>query len=96
MPNPKLHQSIKVGGVFACRNMSRMTSESIWVSDERCLSLTNTKSKVLHLFMNSHGCCYGYHTVNSEDASIFIDTNNNIKNLSKDMTKPPCVKKQQL
>lgn len=43
MPNPKLYQSIKVGGVFACRNMSLMTSESIWASDGSCLSLTNTK-----------------------------------------------------
>lgn len=87
MPNPKLYQSIKVGGVFACRNMSLMTSESIWVSDGSCLSLTNTKNEVLHIFMNGLGCCYGYHTVNSEGALIFIDRNRDIKKLSNDITK---------
>lgn len=82
-----------MGGVFVCCNMFCMILESIWVSDERCFSLINIKSKVLYFFMNSYGCCYGYYIVNSEDVLIFIDINNNIKNFLKDMIKLLCVKK---
>lgn len=90
MPSPELCQSLTVTGIRRCYHISRMKSNQVWVSDKYNLLLTNTTGDTLQLL---NGSCidlddgYGLHTVNSENELIFIDNEENVSKLSKDMKK---------
>ncbi|XP_052693195.1 uncharacterized protein LOC128171446 [Crassostrea angulata] len=81
----ELHQSLTLTGVGRCFHISCVTSDRVWVSDWRNnLMLTDTTGVPLHRVEDS--CSgYGLHTVNSESELIYIDRNDNINKLSKDM-----------
>uniref|UniRef100_K1PFM4 Tripartite motif-containing protein 2 n=1 Tax=Magallana gigas TaxID=29159 RepID=K1PFM4_MAGGI len=84
----EFHQSLTVTGVDWCRHISCMTSDRVWVSDDRNnLMLTDTTGVPLHRVEDSWSDLYngGLHTVNSESELIYIDRNYNIKKLSKNM-----------
>ncbi|XP_065937096.1 uncharacterized protein [Magallana gigas] len=82
----EFHQSLTVTGVRGCHHISCVTSDRVWVSDHRNnLMLTDTTGVPLHRVEDS---CRGYggsHTVNSESELIYINRNDNINKLSKDM-----------
>lgn len=91
----KLLHSITVRGVHCCHNISKETSQHVWVSDDRNnLILINTKGVTLQYVMDLcsrfHG---GIHTVNSEGELIYIDLNYDIKTLSQDMKTTKFIKK---
>ncbi|XP_065937191.1 uncharacterized protein [Magallana gigas] len=82
----ELHQSLTVTGVYPCYHISCVTSDRVWVSDDRKhLMLTDTTGVSLHLVGDSCSYLFGFHTVNSESELIYIDRNYNINKLSKDM-----------
>lgn len=99
---PKLLRSLTVEGVGGCGHISRVTSDRVWVSDDKNnIVLTNTAGDRLH--HREDICCniieedlcsdlperdlyHGLHTVNSERELIYIDIDYNIIKLSKDMT----------
>ncbi|XP_065939292.1 uncharacterized protein [Magallana gigas] len=83
---PEFHQSLTVTGVGRCFHISCVTSDRVWVSDDRNnLMLTDTTGVPLHRVKDSGSGLYGLHTVNSESELIYIDRNDNINKLSKDM-----------
>nr|XP_034310410.1 uncharacterized protein LOC105324563 isoform X1 [Crassostrea gigas]XP_034310411.1 uncharacterized protein LOC105324563 isoform X1 [Crassostrea gigas]XP_034310412.1 uncharacterized protein LOC105324563 isoform X1 [Crassostrea gigas]XP_034310413.1 uncharacterized protein LOC105324563 isoform X1 [Crassostrea gigas]XP_034310414.1 uncharacterized protein LOC105324563 isoform X1 [Crassostrea gigas]XP_034310415.1 uncharacterized protein LOC105324563 isoform X1 [Crassostrea gigas]XP_034310416.1 un len=85
---PEFHQSLTVTGVSRCLHISCVTSDRVWVSDDRNnLILTDTTGVTLHCVEDLCSDLYGtgLHTVNSESELIYIDRNYNIKKLSKDM-----------
>ncbi|XP_052693141.1 uncharacterized protein LOC128171387 [Crassostrea angulata] len=81
----ELHQSLTLTGVGRCLHISHVTSDRVWVSDDKYnLMLTDTTGVPLHRVEDS--CSgYGLHTVNSESELIYIDRKYNINKLSKDM-----------
>nr|XP_034319887.1 uncharacterized protein LOC109618176 [Crassostrea gigas]XP_034319888.1 uncharacterized protein LOC109618176 [Crassostrea gigas]XP_034319889.1 uncharacterized protein LOC109618176 [Crassostrea gigas]XP_034319890.1 uncharacterized protein LOC109618176 [Crassostrea gigas]XP_034319891.1 uncharacterized protein LOC109618176 [Crassostrea gigas]XP_034319892.1 uncharacterized protein LOC109618176 [Crassostrea gigas]XP_034319893.1 uncharacterized protein LOC109618176 [Crassostrea gigas] len=80
----EFHQSLTLTGVDCSYDISCVTSDRVWVSDWNKLMLTDTTGVPLHLVEDS--CIgYGLHTVNSESELIYIDRNDNINKLSKDM-----------
>ena len=82
----EFHQSLTVTGVDCCYHISCVTSDRVWVSDDRNnLMLTDTTGVPLHRVEDSWSGLYGLHTVNSESELIYIDRNYNINKLSKDM-----------
>nr|XP_034307934.1 uncharacterized protein LOC117683150 [Crassostrea gigas] len=85
----EFHQSLTVTGVDCCYHISCVTSDRVWVSDDRKhLMLTDTTGVPLHRVEDSCRGLYrgnGLHTVNSESELIYIDRNYNIKKRSKDM-----------
>nr|XP_034319675.1 uncharacterized protein LOC105329700 isoform X2 [Crassostrea gigas]XP_034319676.1 uncharacterized protein LOC105329700 isoform X2 [Crassostrea gigas]XP_034319677.1 uncharacterized protein LOC105329700 isoform X2 [Crassostrea gigas]XP_034319678.1 uncharacterized protein LOC105329700 isoform X2 [Crassostrea gigas]XP_034319679.1 uncharacterized protein LOC105329700 isoform X2 [Crassostrea gigas]XP_034319680.1 uncharacterized protein LOC105329700 isoform X2 [Crassostrea gigas]XP_034319682.1 un len=82
----ELHQSLTVTGVDGCFHISCVTSDRVWVSDWRNnLMLTDTTGVPLHRVEDSCNGDSGLHTVNSESELIYIDSNDNINKLSKDM-----------
>nr|XP_034308471.1 uncharacterized protein LOC117683416 [Crassostrea gigas] len=82
----ELHQSLTVKGVDLCLHISCVTSDRVWVSDGDNLMLTDTTGVPLHPVEDSCSDLYGgSHTVNSGSELIYIDSNYNIKKLSKDM-----------
>ncbi|XP_052683129.1 uncharacterized protein LOC128163539 [Crassostrea angulata] len=87
MSVPKFHQSLTVTGVGRCFHISCVTSDRVWVNDHRDnLILTDTSGVPLHRVKGSwNGLYERFHTVNSENELIYIDSNCNINKLSKDM-----------
>ncbi|XP_065929641.1 uncharacterized protein [Magallana gigas] len=85
MSPPELLHSLTLTGVYRCYHISCVTSDRVWVSDHRNnLMLTDTTGVPLHRVEDS--CSgRGLHTVNSESELIYIDRNDNINKLSKDM-----------
>uniref|UniRef100_K1QI68 Tripartite motif-containing protein 3 n=1 Tax=Magallana gigas TaxID=29159 RepID=K1QI68_MAGGI len=81
----ELHQSLTVTGVDCCLHISCVTSDLVWVSDGNKIILTHTTGVPLHRVKNSCSGDTGLHTVNSESELIYIDRNENINKLSKDM-----------
>eukprot|EP00105_Crassostrea_gigas_P036918 XP_019921066.1 PREDICTED: uncharacterized protein LOC105324216 [Crassostrea gigas] len=85
----EFHQSLTVTGVERCYHISCVTSDRVWVSDDRNnLMLTDTTGVPLHRVEDScRGDILGngLHTVNSESELIYIDRKYNINKLSKDM-----------
>ncbi|XP_065939296.1 uncharacterized protein [Magallana gigas] len=82
----EFHQSLTLTGVGSCYHISCVTSDRVWVSDYRNnLILTDTTGVPLHRVEDSRSGLYGLHTVNSESELIYIDRNDNINKLSKDM-----------
>nr|XP_034320657.1 uncharacterized protein LOC105323903 [Crassostrea gigas]XP_034320658.1 uncharacterized protein LOC105323903 [Crassostrea gigas]XP_034320660.1 uncharacterized protein LOC105323903 [Crassostrea gigas] len=84
----EFHQSLTVTGVYhCCLHISCVTSDRVWVSDNRNkLMLTDTTGVPLHRVEDLCRDLYnGLHTVNSESELIYIDRNYNINKLSKDM-----------
>lgn len=47
MSSPKLHQSLKVDGVYQCNHIACVTSEKVWVGDGKQFILTNTNGNTL-------------------------------------------------
>ncbi|XP_052693135.1 uncharacterized protein LOC128171383 isoform X2 [Crassostrea angulata] len=81
----EFHQSLTVTGVGCCDHISCVTSDRVWVSDrENNLILTDTTGVPLQRVEVSWSG-RGLHTVNSESELIYIDINDNINKLSKDM-----------
>ncbi|XP_065932342.1 uncharacterized protein [Magallana gigas] len=80
----ELHQSLTLTGVGGCRHISCVTSDRVWVSHWNNLMLTDTTGVPLHRVEVSLSGV-GLHTVNSESELIYIDRNDNINKLSKDM-----------
>nr|XP_034309357.1 uncharacterized protein LOC105347843 [Crassostrea gigas] len=86
MSPPEFLHSITVTGVGCCDHISCVTSDQVWVSDDRnSLILTDTTGVPLHRVEDSCSDLYGLHTVNSESELIYIDRNDDIHKLSKDM-----------
>ncbi|XP_065929574.1 uncharacterized protein [Magallana gigas] len=87
MSPPELLHSLTVTGVDCCLHISCVTSDRVWVSDdEDNLILTDTTGVPLHRVKDSCSDLYGgLHTVNSESELIYIERNENINKLSKDM-----------
>eukprot|EP00105_Crassostrea_gigas_P041414 XP_019925562.1 PREDICTED: uncharacterized protein LOC109619606 [Crassostrea gigas] len=84
----ELHQSLTLTGVERCYHISCVTSDRVWVSDDRNnLMLTDTTGVPLHRVEDSCSDLYrgGFHTVNSESELIYIDWSDYINKLSKDM-----------
>ncbi|XP_065929821.1 uncharacterized protein [Magallana gigas] len=92
------HQSLTLTGVCCCYHISCVTSDRVWVSDVwNNLILTDKTGIPLHhvddlcrgLYRGYHSDFTdlqgGLHTVNSESELIYIDRNDNINKLSKDL-----------
>ncbi|XP_065929130.1 uncharacterized protein [Magallana gigas] len=87
MSPPELLHSLTLTGVDRCYHISCVTSDRVWVSDDRNnLMLTDTTGVPLHRVEDSWSGLYrGSHTVNSESELIYIDRKYNINKLSEDM-----------
>uniref|UniRef100_K1RIT4 Tripartite motif-containing protein 3 n=1 Tax=Magallana gigas TaxID=29159 RepID=K1RIT4_MAGGI len=89
MSTPELLPSLTLTGVRRCYHISCVTSDRIWVSDDKDnLILTDATGVPLHRVEDScRGVIFsnGLHTVNSESELIYIERNYNINKLSKDM-----------
>nr|XP_034322686.1 uncharacterized protein LOC109618161 [Crassostrea gigas] len=89
MSPPELLPSLTLTGVDRCYHISCVTSDRVWVSDNRNnLMLTDTTGVPLHRVEDSWSgdiLTGGLHTVNSESELIYIDEDYNINKLSKDM-----------
>ncbi|XP_062573873.1 uncharacterized protein LOC134235743 [Saccostrea cucullata] len=73
---------VTVSGVRDCRHISRVTSDRVWISDDKGnLILTNTKGEELDC-VTDLGSDYGGHTVDSNGDLIYIDSRYNINKLS--------------
>ncbi|XP_065928764.1 uncharacterized protein [Magallana gigas] len=83
----EVHQSFTVTGVCGCSHISCVTSDRVWVSDDKNnLILTDTTGVPLHRVKDLCSDLYGgSHTVNSESELIYIDRKYNINKLAKDM-----------
>lgn len=89
MPVPKLHQSVIINynEIKCCIHISFVSSDMVWVSDGRNLTLTNKTGDTVYFLKDvwRKYFPYGTHTVNSEMELIYISNNFNINKLSKDM-----------
>nr|XP_034308462.1 uncharacterized protein LOC117683415 isoform X2 [Crassostrea gigas] len=86
MSPPKILHSLTATGVDGCYHISCVTPDRVWVSDRNNIMLTDTTGVHLHRVKDSYSDLYGgLHTVNSESELIYIDKNENINKLSKDM-----------
>ncbi|XP_061193781.1 uncharacterized protein LOC133202019 [Saccostrea echinata] len=81
-----LQKSVRVTGVTRGYHISRVSSDRVWISDGNNLILTNTAGDRLHHLTGipSGLFSYGVHTVNNDGDLIYIDSDYNINNLSKD------------
>ncbi|XP_062566989.1 uncharacterized protein LOC134229288 [Saccostrea cucullata] len=84
-----LQTSVTVSGVSTCRHISHVSTERVWISDNKGnLILTNTTGvtldQVTDLYQYSG---VGLHTVTRDSAVIYIDRHRNIIKLSKDKVK---------
>ncbi|XP_061171207.1 uncharacterized protein LOC133180750 [Saccostrea echinata] len=96
MSTPVLHKSITVTDVNDVRNISRVSSDRVWMSDGNNLILTNTAGDTLHHLTNIDSY-YGEHTVNNAGDLIYIDKDHNINKLSTDnRSKSILIKKTKL
>lgn len=84
MSKPELYKTFRVTSVRRCYHISFVTSDMVWVSEGNNLILTNTTGDTLHHLKNLHSS-HGTHTINNERELIYIDINNNIQILSKDL-----------
>lgn len=85
MPFLFLHNFFSVPRIKGCEHISYVTSDRVWISDGGNIVLTNTSGATLHHISDSGGITTGIHTVNTEQELIYIDTNYNVKKLSRDM-----------
>nr|XP_034333806.1 uncharacterized protein LOC105343600 [Crassostrea gigas] len=90
MSGPEFHHSISLTNLIFCYHISHVTSDRVWVSDnENNLILTNTAGETLHHLKDCRSVHLysgnGIHTVNSESDLLYIDMDNNINKLLKDM-----------
>lgn len=83
---PELLYCFIVTGVYGCNQISCVTSDRIWVSENN-LILTNTTGVPIHRVADlcTDDNIFGLHTVISENELIYIDKNYNINKLSPDM-----------
>lgn len=82
---PKLNHFFAVNGVYGCRHVSCLTSSVVCIRDETDLIIANTLGNTLHRQANVLQKGEGIHTVNNDSEIIFIDEDNNVKKLSKNM-----------
>ncbi|XP_078322122.1 uncharacterized protein LOC111103591 [Crassostrea virginica] len=96
MSSPVLQKSITVKGVYRCNEIAVVTSEMVWVSNDRGmmnfddwtpvkLILSDTEGNTLAQI--THPRCYlmGFHTMSKNRDLIYIADNKNIIKLSNDM-----------
>ncbi|XP_062618328.1 uncharacterized protein LOC134279934 [Saccostrea cucullata] len=75
-------KSVRVRGVSRGLHISRVTSDRVWISDDKGnLILTNTKGEELDR-VTDRGSDVGGHSVNRECDLIYIDSESNINKLS--------------
>lgn len=84
---PEIFQYLTVTGVNDCNHISCVTSDRVWVSDNKAnLILINTTGDTLHCLKDLCSICFsGSHSVNNDNELIYIDRNYNIQKLSKNM-----------
>lgn len=85
MPFLFSHNFFSVPRIKGCQHISYVTSDRVWISDGGNIVLTNTSGATLHHISDSGGIITGIHTRNTEQELIYIDTNYNVKKLSRDM-----------
>ena len=88
MFTPLLQTRLTVADVVACRHISCVTLDRVWVSDVNKLVLTDTTTgDSLHSVNDSwhSGSSSGVHAVNDDFELIYIDKDKNINKLSKDL-----------
>nr|XP_019918337.2 uncharacterized protein LOC105317290 [Crassostrea gigas] len=86
MSSAEFHQSLTVTGVDCSYHISCVTSDRVWVSDWRNnLMLTDTTGVPLHRVEDSCNGDSGLHTVTNESELIYIDWNDDINKLAKDI-----------
>ncbi|XP_065927692.1 uncharacterized protein [Magallana gigas] len=92
MSSPEFYYSISLKGTNLdhCYHISHVTSDQVWVSEyKNNLTLTNTAGETLHHLKDCRSFHFdsgnGKHTVNSENELLYIDMDNNISKLLKDM-----------
>eukprot|EP00105_Crassostrea_gigas_P017845 XP_011435776.1 PREDICTED: uncharacterized protein LOC105334141 [Crassostrea gigas] len=86
MSPPKFYQSLKLTDVKNCFHISCVTSDQVWISDDKNkLIFIDPTGVSQHNVWDLCSDKYGLHTVNSESELIYIDRNYNIKKLSRDM-----------
>lgn len=88
MFSPVLQTCLSVTGIDACRHISCVTPDRVWVSDDKNLVLIDTTTgENLHSVDNFwHSDCHnGVHTVNNDFELIYINKDRDINKLSKDM-----------
>ena len=88
--SPVLQICLSVTGIDACRHISCVTPDQVWVSDDNKLVLTDTTTgdnlyTVKDSWHSDSGG--GVHTVNNDFELIYINKNKEINKLSKDMKK---------
>ncbi|XP_062588467.1 uncharacterized protein LOC134250131 isoform X2 [Saccostrea cucullata] len=77
-----LQKSVTVSGVRECDHISRVSTDQVWISDDKGnLILTNTKGEELDR-VTDIGSVDGGHTVDSNGDLIYIDSELNINKLS--------------
>eukprot|EP00105_Crassostrea_gigas_P034189 XP_019918337.1 PREDICTED: uncharacterized protein LOC105317290 [Crassostrea gigas] len=85
MSSAEFHQSLTVTGVDCSYHISCVTSDRVWVSDRNNLILTNTKGVCLHCVEGDLFSDSGLHTLTNESELIYIDCNDDINKLAKDI-----------
>lgn len=88
MPRTKPHAYFKVPNVDNCHHISCVTPDRVWVSDKNNLIFTNTTGEILHCLedgLSIYGGDAGTHTVNSDNELFYINRNDDIKRLSRDL-----------
>lgn len=96
MSKLELDRSLIVKDVYGSYHISRVTSDVVWVSDNKNnLILTNTTcDTIYHLKDLCKDLCSGLHTVNREGELFYIDRNYTIKKMSIDLeTTTACIMK---
>lgn len=84
---PELQQSFTVTGVNHCHQISCVTPDRVWVSDEHNLILANTRGDILQFpkdLISGESRGHGVHTVNSESELFLIAKDSTIKKISLD------------
>ncbi|XP_062597700.1 uncharacterized protein LOC134259119 [Saccostrea cucullata] len=83
-----LQKSVTVSGVSGCKHITHVSTDRVWISDnEGNLILTNTRGDILDKVTDLDQFGGGVHTVSSNSAVIYIDSDRNIIKLSKDKVK---------
>ncbi|XP_062593389.1 uncharacterized protein LOC134254868 [Saccostrea cucullata] len=79
-----LKKSVRVTGVSVVRHIYHITSDRVWICDRNNLILTNTKGDKLDHVTGVYSDYTGVHTVSGAGELIYIDSEYNINQLSKD------------
>ncbi|XP_062604923.1 uncharacterized protein LOC134266720, partial [Saccostrea cucullata] len=83
-----LQNSVRVSGVSRCDHITHVSTDRVWISDNKGnLILTNTRGDTLDQVTGLYKYGAGLHTVSSNSAVIYIDSDYNIIKLSKDKVK---------